>query len=218
MPLDSAISYEELSEKCGVSKPTLQRLLRHAMTSRLFAEENGQVSHSPSSRLLLEDVRLAAFVDLHTEAAWKSNAHFLDAFERWPDSRDPRQVGYSIATNRPGSASMYEDIQRDPVRATNFARAMELFSSGEGYGAESLIEGFSWGDIGNGTVVDVSAALATLINVVVIFKRTGRWRQWVRKRSDCASLPLIAFHRSGHRNQRQAEVRVPRSQLGMDGI
>ncbi|KAH7391258.1 S-adenosyl-L-methionine-dependent methyltransferase [Cadophora sp. MPI-SDFR-AT-0126] len=155
VPLDSAVTYDELSEKTGVSKPVLQRLLRHAMTNRLFSEREGKISHTPTSRLLVDDVRLAAFVDLHTEGVWKTWPHFMDAYERWPDSRNPREVGYSLAWGRPGEVSLYEDVQKDPVRATNFGRAMELFSSGEGYGAESLVEGFPWADYGSGTVVDV---------------------------------------------------------------
>jgi hypothetical protein len=33
---------------------------------------------------------------------------------------------------------------------------MQFFSSGEGYEATSLVEGYPWAKLGNGTVVDVS--------------------------------------------------------------
>ena len=126
------------------------------MTSRLFCERDGKVAHTPTSRLLVEDLNLAAFVDLHTEVAFKSLAHTMDALQKWPDSTNPREVGYSIALGKPGETSVYEDVAKDPTRTVNFGRAMQFFSSGEGYEVTSLVEGYPWGEFGNGTVVDVS--------------------------------------------------------------
>jgi hypothetical protein len=80
------------------------------MTNRLFSEKEGKVSHSPTSKLLVEDLRLAAFVDLHTETAWKTFPYMMDSLQRWPDSRNPREVGYSIAIGRLGEISLYEDV------------------------------------------------------------------------------------------------------------
>ena len=82
----------------------------------------------------------------------------MDGFQRWPDSRNPREVGYSLAIGRPGEISLYEDIQTDPIRRINLGRAMEIFSTGEGYEVTSLVEGYPWGKLGSGTVVDVSVA------------------------------------------------------------
>jgi hypothetical protein len=157
VPLDGEISYEDLAQKTGVSESILRRTLRHAMTSRLFCERDGKVAHSPTSSLLVENLNLAAFVDLHTEVALKSLAHTMDALQRWPDSTNPREVGYSIALGKPGEISMYEDIPKDPARTVNFGRAMQFFSSGEGYEVTSLVEGYPWAKLGNGTVVDVSS-------------------------------------------------------------
>ena len=128
------------------------------MTSRLFSEQDGKVSHSAMSKLLVEDSRLAAFVDLHTETTWKSFSYTMDALERWPDSRSPREVGYSLAMGCPGEISIYEDIQKDPIRRVRLGRIMELFSTGEGYEVTSLVEGYPWAKFGCGTVVDVSGA------------------------------------------------------------
>jgi len=156
VPVDSDISYGELAKTTGVSASMLRRTLRHAMTSRLFCERKGRVAHTPTSRLLAENEYLAAFVDLHTEVAFKSLAHTTDALQQWPDSTSPREVGYSIAVGKPGEISVYEDLARDPARTVNFGRAMQFFSSGEGYEVTSLVEGYPWGKLGKGTVVDVN--------------------------------------------------------------
>ncbi|KUJ11316.1 S-adenosyl-L-methionine-dependent methyltransferase [Mollisia scopiformis] len=159
VPLDGEITYHELSSKTGISSPLLKRILRHAMTSRLFLElPSGEISHSPTSRLLVTNDGLAAFVDLHTETALKSIAHTLDALERWPESTDPREGGYSLALGRGGETSVYEEVAKDEGRMVGFGRAMRFFSEGEGYEVGSLVEGYAWGRIGKGVVVDVGGA------------------------------------------------------------
>ncbi len=153
---DAGISYAELAQKTGISESMLQRTLRHAMTARLFRERDGKVEHTPTSRLLVENENLAAFIDLHTDISFKSLAHTMDALEKWPNSTNPREVGYSIALGKPGETSVYEEVTKDPARAVNFGRAMQFFSSGEGYEVTSLVNGYPWAKLGNGIVVDVS--------------------------------------------------------------
>jgi hypothetical protein len=58
----------------------------------------------------------------------------------------------------PGEVSIYEDIQKDPIRRVGLGRVMELFSAGEGYEVTSLVEGYPWAKFGSGTVIDVSGA------------------------------------------------------------
>lgn len=139
----------------------LQRTLRHAMTSRLFHEVDGKVAHTPTSALLVSNENLAAFVDLHTEVALKSLAHTMDALEKWPNSTNPREVGYSIAIGKPGERGVYEDLAQNPARTVKFGKAMQFFSSGEGYEVSSLVEGYPWGEIGKGVVVDVRSPLTS---------------------------------------------------------
>jgi hypothetical protein len=181
IPLDGDISYEDLAQKTGVSESILRRILRHAMTSRLFCERNGNVAHTPTSRLLVEDLNLAAFVDLHTEVGLKSLAHSMDALQKWPDSTSPREVGYSIALGKPGETSVYEDVAKDPTRTVDFGRAMQFFSSGEGYEVTSLVEGYPWAKFGSGTVVDVS--LQIVHESDHIKKKILGWRsKWICQR------------------------------------
>lgn len=155
VPLEGDISYLELSEITGISQPLLKRILRYAMTSRLFCERDGRVAHTSTSRLLVENLGLASFVDLHTDLALKSIAHTTDALEKWPNSTSPREGGYSISLGKPGETSVYEEVTKDAVRTVNFGHAMQFFSSGEGYEVTSLVDGYPWANLGKGTVVDV---------------------------------------------------------------
>jgi hypothetical protein len=215
VPADGDISYEDLAKATGVSESILQRTLRHAMTSRLFCEKGGKVAHTPTSKLLVENEYLAAFVDLHTEVAFKSLSHTMDALEKWPDSTSPREVGYSIAVGNPGEISVYEDLAKDPARTVNFGRAMQFFSSGEGYEVTSLVEGYPWGKLGKGTVVDVSV-LAVGLTFKSIEKFTG-WRcKRVCKRRNLKSIPGSETHRARYPNGRRNQGRLPRNEYQMD--
>jgi len=215
VPVDSDISYEELAKATGVSESMLRRILRHAMTSRLFCEKNGKVAHTPTSKLLVENEYLAAFVDLHTEVAFKSLAHTMDALKRWPDSINPRETGYSIALGKPGEIAVYEDVAKDRVRTVNFGRAMQFFSSGEGYEVTSLVEGYPWGKLGKGTVVDVSNAVCVCL--ADIEKRTIGWRgKRLRKRSNLKSVPRSQTHSTRYPDGRRYQSRLPRNEYRMD--
>ncbi len=195
VPIDGDISYQELAEETGVSESMLQRVLRYAMTSRLFRERDGKVSHTPTSRLLVENQNLAAFVDLHTEVTFKSLAHTMDALQKWPNSSNPREVGYSIAIGKPGETSVYEDVAKDPTRSVNFGRAMQFFSSGEGYEVESLVHGYPWANIGDGTVVDVSCNLALGFDYIKEIP-LGWWSKRICQRSDIKSISKSETNRT----------------------
>jgi hypothetical protein len=203
VPVDGDISYEELAKVTGVSESILRRTLRHAMTSRLFCEKNGKVAHTPTSKLLVENEYLAAFVDLHTEVGLKSLAHTMDALKKWPDSTNPRETGYSIALGRPGGIAVYEDLAKDPTRTVNFGRAMQFFSSGEGYEVASLVEGYPWAKLGNGTVVDVSCFPVKSTLKRAKEKTLGWRRQRIRQRSHLKSIPRSQTHCARYSHDRR---------------
>lgn len=64
------ISYKELAPKAGVDESMLRRLLRHAMTLRIFREpQPGMVAHTQASKLLSRsDVN--SFMAYHPEIGW----------------------------------------------------------------------------------------------------------------------------------------------------
>jgi hypothetical protein len=68
VPLDTPISYHDLSALTSVPEPSLKRLLRHAMTNRIFSEPSKDfVSHSPASKLLASDKKLDSWVSFLVE-------------------------------------------------------------------------------------------------------------------------------------------------------
>lgn len=74
VPSNGLISYKELAPKAGVDEPMLRRLLRHAMTLRIFREPRpGMVAHTQASKLLARsDVN--SFMAYHPEIGWPTAA------------------------------------------------------------------------------------------------------------------------------------------------
>ena len=160
VPLDGEISYAELSAKTGVGLVALRQLLRQATTNKIFQESSkNHISHTSTSRLLVENKKLAALIGYFTDTLKLAAAHECDALERWPNSLSPRETGYSIGVGNGGQTSFYEELQKDVKQKDRFSNAMEVWATGDAYKIDTLVEEYDWGRLGSGTVVDVSGPL-----------------------------------------------------------
>lgn len=64
-------SYEEISQTTGLKVSELRRILRHAMTSRVFREpREGVVAHTGASKLLAINQLVHQAVGFMTEELW----------------------------------------------------------------------------------------------------------------------------------------------------
>jgi hypothetical protein len=69
------ISFEELSDRCGLNVIDLKRLLRLVMTRHIFTEPRpGYVSHTASSRLLAENKHVRDFSSTICEERFPASA------------------------------------------------------------------------------------------------------------------------------------------------
>jgi 6-hydroxytryprostatin B O-methyltransferase len=154
IPLERAVSYADVAAKTGVDEDHLKRMLRHAMTNRLFTEpEPGMVAHTASSALLVTSRALNDWVGYTTEETFPASAKVVEAQERFGASRSPTETGYNVAfgTAKP----MFEHMAEDPERERRFANTMVEMTSTEGYGIHHLVDGYGWHEIGKAKVVDV---------------------------------------------------------------
>lgn len=166
VPLEGMISYEDLTAKVvelnnGLDIPVLnlRRLLRHAMTNRLFVEpQKGFIAHNRTSRILLEDEKMNSWVGFMTRDLFKPLANVVDAMKKWPGSEEPTETGVNLAYNQ--SIPWFDFIQQDEVFNNRYNLAMQSFGGGEGYSLDSVVNGYPWGELPDGgTVVDVSCRL-----------------------------------------------------------
>lgn len=91
-------SFAEISEKCGINEIDVRRILRHAMTKRIFHEpRKGIVRHTAASRLLAEDSQIADWVGASTDELWQSASQTLNAMVKYPNSQELNEtVSYAL--------------------------------------------------------------------------------------------------------------------------
>jgi hypothetical protein len=67
-PVGETATYTQISEKVGLDELNLRRLLRHAMTNRIFKEVSpGVVAHTAASKILAQDQAMEDWVGFCTE-------------------------------------------------------------------------------------------------------------------------------------------------------
>jgi hypothetical protein len=163
VPLEGSITYEDLTAKVvklndGLHIPVLnlRRLVRHAMTNRIFCEpEKGQVAHTRASRLLLEDEPLKNWVGFMCNDLWLPIANVVNAMKKWPGSEESTETSVNLAYNQ--NVPWFDFIQQDKTFAKRYNLAMQAHGGAGGFALESVVNGYPWGELPDGAhVVDVS--------------------------------------------------------------
>lgn len=154
VPLDHGATFAQIAEERSVDEDLLKRVLRHAMTNRIFHEpEPGLVVHNSVSALLARSKSLNDWVGYTCDETYPASAKLVEAHEKYGNSQKPNESAYSIAfdTDKP----MFSYLTEHPDREQRFANTMVEMTSTEGYGVHHLVEGYNWEGIGKATVVDV---------------------------------------------------------------
>jgi len=88
-PVNETATFAEISTKVGLDEQNLTRLLRHAMTNRIFKEvEPGVIAHTAISRLLAEDAMMNDWVGFCVDdlfPVWHLTSSFICHFETKQD-------------------------------------------------------------------------------------------------------------------------------------
>ncbi|KAK4210885.1 S-adenosyl-L-methionine-dependent methyltransferase [Rhypophila decipiens] len=141
VPLDdgaSTTTFSAIASTTGLSERNIRRLIRHAISQRVFVEgpSPGQVSHSAASRLLAREP------------------------DMWPDSHEPEHTGFALAhdTEKP----IFEYLASEPERAARFAAGMRLYANRPGTDVRVDVGG-SHGQLG----IQLAWAFPGLKHVVV---------------------------------------------------
>lgn len=64
-------TFKEISLDTGLNESTVRRLLRHAVSYRIFCEpENGTVAHTGASKYLAENADMRSWFSMVSEEMW----------------------------------------------------------------------------------------------------------------------------------------------------
>lgn len=90
-PLDGAISYSELSKKCGLEQSRLQRILRYIMTSYVFRETTDGLAHTSLSGALVADSMKMNWMGHILGDMFPLSGNMVEGFQKWPGAT-PRTI------------------------------------------------------------------------------------------------------------------------------
>ncbi|KAK0666050.1 S-adenosyl-L-methionine-dependent methyltransferase [Cercophora samala] len=156
VPAGGRASFDDIAAQIpGLTESIVRRLLRHAMTMRVFHEpEPGMVAHTKASKALQANPVLNAWLRNGTHEMWPAAVKMLDALERWPGSSEPSETGFALANDTVASA--FEILGSDPARAARFGRAMSIYAMKPEYSPSYLTEYYDWAALESGRVLAVA--------------------------------------------------------------
>ncbi|KAK0617718.1 hypothetical protein B0T14DRAFT_498681 [Immersiella caudata] len=153
VPLEGTISYEDLTAKVEANNDlpigvlNLRRLLRHAMTNRIFCEPvRNHVAHTRSSRLLVEDEPLKSWAGFISNDVWPAVTQAVKAIRKWPASEEPTETPINPALDQ--SLPWSEFILQDEVFKKRYNLAMQAHGGAAGYAFEYVVRGYDWASLG----------------------------------------------------------------------
>ncbi|KAF2726953.1 S-adenosyl-L-methionine-dependent methyltransferase, partial [Polyplosphaeria fusca] len=123
---ESGIPYSEIAMQTNLNEQVLRRLIRHAITMRVFSEtKTGHVVHTACSRALRKR-EMYGWMSTGANELWPAATRIVDALMQWPASGEAAETGFALANST--SKSIYDVLAEEPVRGTNFALTMQAFS------------------------------------------------------------------------------------------
>lgn len=153
VPTDTAASFEEVAEKCGMHLRDFKMIVRYAMTNFIFQEPLlGFIAHTAASQALKENKLIRALTGMGSNELYPGLFKELEALQKHPGSQEPGESAWALANN--AQRPLFEELAtQHPERATNMSFAMESLAS---MIPDSVATDQSdWAALGTALVVDV---------------------------------------------------------------
>ncbi|KAH7076820.1 S-adenosyl-L-methionine-dependent methyltransferase [Paraphoma chrysanthemicola] len=145
------ITFDEISERTGLAKHAVRRLVRHAITMRIFDEpEHEVITHSKISKFLTIPY-VNGWVEFEGRDTWPATTRIIDALQKWPNSQMPNETGFVLAND---GKTVPEVIASNPEVAARFGAGMEAINLVPGYSIENVSTVYDWASLGNATIVN----------------------------------------------------------------
>jgi hypothetical protein len=159
-PIDGEASFSSIAAKVGVPESDIQRIIRTAITHRIFAEPSKRViTHTAISKAIATTPLLYSWLGLVTEEIWPASTRIVDAIEKWPGSEEPNETGYNLFSNQ--FDTYFDGLKKDPKRGRRFADCMTFFHAGAKWERDGLIRFYDWESVisdGSGLVVELGGS------------------------------------------------------------
>ncbi|KAI1084347.1 S-adenosyl-L-methionine-dependent methyltransferase [Whalleya microplaca] len=155
-PVEGSSSFAAMSEISGLNVDIVRRIVRHAILHHHFFQEKkpGVITHSALTAVLARDDVIRNGLVVQLDEFWPAGVKMADAMEKWPNSEENNETGFSLANNT--NKSMFDYFADHPERAARFGM---LFSLNE-EPLHLLHDGYPWES--KMSVVDVGGGHGTI--------------------------------------------------------
>lgn len=185
IPLYGEMSFADIAAKLDLPEYRVHRILRHAMTFRIFRERRpGYVAHTGPSAAFLKNPLLSDWVSFNLDEVWPADTKLAQALRRYGDSEEPGDSAVGLAYSFPKDKTYWDFVANDGEgenkgwRQKRFAQAMKYVAGGNPHAHHHLHAAFDWAALGKATVADVSDPRPQRLLVGLIRLCTGRWLHW----------------------------------------
>lgn len=129
VPDGGSISYDALAEKCGLDESDIRRIIRTAISLRIFEEDSGGcVRHNAVSKTLATNPAhdgIGFFMEEYMPAALK----LPDTLGRFPGSQRAGESAVAMANGSEGNRDIFSLIANDTGRVKRLANAMSFMTT-----------------------------------------------------------------------------------------
>ncbi|KAF7534727.1 hypothetical protein G7054_g5962 [Neopestalotiopsis clavispora] len=156
VPLGGQTSFRDIAEKTGLDESMVRRLLRHAITMRVFREpEPGLIAHNRNSKAIT-DPSINDWLKTASQDLWPTATKLFEALQKWPKSQEINQTAFALAHDT--EMSIYEFFEANPDRALSFVGSLKALTSSPEYQISHVVNNYNWAALGKATVVDVGGS------------------------------------------------------------
>ncbi|KAI1413416.1 S-adenosyl-L-methionine-dependent methyltransferase [Hypoxylon sp. FL1857] len=147
VPAEGAITYAELAARCGLDESDTKRVVRAAISLRIFEEEPaGFVRHNAVSAVLKTDLghdAMGFFAEEFTPAALK----LAESLQRFPASDRAGESAIAIANGSSGDQDIFSAISHDTERVRRFANAQSFNTTVPETSSDHFIDNVPWSSV-----------------------------------------------------------------------
>ncbi|KAK7924323.1 hypothetical protein PG985_006377 [Apiospora marii] len=134
-------SFEAMSAFSGLNVMNVRRIVRHAIINHHFFKEDtpGVITHSALTAALAGSEAMRNSLVVELDEFWPAAVKMADAMEKWPNSEENNETGFSLANN--SNKSMFDIFAEEPTRGDRFGRYFSQDKTADG-----LLENYPWTD------------------------------------------------------------------------
>jgi hypothetical protein len=173
IPLEGSATYEQIAAKVGLNESIVRRLLRYAMTNRIFAETapgSDNIVHTSLSVVCVHQPNTRSWIGHNLEEFAPASVYLPDSLRKWGrgaiEDGDPSHSPLGLAFMQESNAKDFwefaatdkDDERGLPAgyRVQRFSEAMSCATQDPGFDIGAIHKMYEWDRLSNGaTLVDV---------------------------------------------------------------